>query len=431
MRTENEIKALFEKILKRVSAPDAQISYAYRRSIATRFGENSITQNMGGANEHIRLEVAFGTRQGSYISNSTDDTAIDRLVKIAESIAKISPENPEYMPPVEPQTYLKIPERFCKKAESITPEEIANDIAKVVEFAKSTDYKASGLFEISVSQSAMMNSKGLFAFEKSTGIDYSTTIHGPKGSGFASENNEFYKNIDVERMARKAHETAVSAQDPKDIEPGDYTVIFEPQAVFDLLEFFGWDMGARDADEGTTAFAGKIGEKLFSDKINIYTDPTDPEIPGSIFGEDGLATRKIEWVKDGVLVRLNHNRFWAKQKGTDPDPALFPIHITGENNTLQDLISQCKKGLLLKRLWYIRYVDRKEFLLTGMTRDGFFLIEDGKIAHPVKNLRFNESPIVFLKNVVALGKSERVGSWAKVPPMMSENFTFSSKTESL
>ncbi|MGQ9615207.1 MAG: metallopeptidase TldD-related protein [Spirochaetota bacterium] len=165
--------------------------------------------------------------------------------------------------------------------------------------------------------------------------------------------------------------------------------------------------------------------------MDISTRIDDPEVPAPPFGLDCLASRNTVWVRDGVVERLRHDRYWASRKGTEPDPLLFPIFVEGENRSLSELISMCKKGLLVKRLWYIRYVDRKRLLLTGITRDGVFLIEDGEVKTPVKNLRFNESPVVFLQNITGMSRPCRISNMAKVPGMMSEGFTFSSGTESI
>jgi len=431
MRNREEIKELIDRILAKTSAEHVDIEFGYGSNLATRFGDNAITQNMSGKEEILRLVTAFGKKHGSSITNKMDDASIEKLVTRAEGIAKTSPEDPEYMPPIEPQKYPEVPKRFYQDVVDITPQQLAAEIRKTIDTAKGDGYNASGLFETNHTIKAIANNRGMFAFDQSTNIEYSTTIHGEKGSGHAFENSETLAGVDAGRMAKRALGTAIAAQNPVDIEPGDYTVIFEPLAVIDILGFLAWNMSARDADEGTTAFSGKVGEKLFSDKINITTEIDDPELPVPYFGMDGLASKRIEWVKNGVLKRLRHDRFWAAQKGEEPDPHLYPIFIGGENKSVADLIASCKNGLLVKRLWYIRYVDRKELLLTGMTRDGFFRIRDGKVTEPVKNLRWNESPIVFLNNVLALSRPEIVGSWAKVPAIMSEGFTFSSKTESL
>ncbi|MBN2541905.1 TldD/PmbA family protein [bacterium] len=431
MRTKEEIKGLLTSVLAKVTAPQAQAEYYFGHSLATRFGENAITQNMGGEEENIRLITAYDKKHGSSITNKLQEKSLTNLVKRAEDIAKNSPEDPEYMPPVKPQEYPDVPPRFFKDVTELSPEHIAKEINKVVQMAKGENFKASGLFEANYGIRAIANSEGLFAYDKYSGMEYSTTFHGPRGSGSATESGEAVSQVNAEAMASRALDTAISAQNPQDIEPGDYTVIFEPQAVIDFLGFFAYNMTQRDADEGTTVFAGKVGEKLFGDKVTLTTELDDPELPAPPYGLDGLPVRRTTWVENGVVKRLRHDRFWAAQKNTEPDPVLYPIFMEGEDRAIDDLVSMCEKGVLVKRLWYIRYVDRKELLLTGMTRDGFFLVEDGKIVAPVKNLRFNESPVVFLSNIVAMSKPQRVGSWAKVPAIMSRNFTFSSKTESV
>jgi len=205
----------------------------------------------------------------------------------------------------------------------------------------------------------------------------------------------------------------------------------EPQAVADVLAFLPRDMDARDADEGVTVFADKTDSKLFSSLINISIEIDDPGLPAAPFGEDGLPAKRTVWVQDGRIKRLRHDRYWALQRNTEPDPIRYPIFISGGKDSVEDLVRNCRRGLLVKKLWYIRYVDRKELLLSGMTRDGLFLVENGKIVRPVGNLRFNESPVVFLQNVVSLSEPRYVGGWAKVPAIMSEGFTFSSTTDSL
>jgi predicted Zn-dependent protease len=276
----------------------------------------------------------------------------------------------------------------------------------------------------------MATSKGLFAFDRSTGVSFSTTMHGPSGSGANSESANCAAEVDADTIAREALDTAIAAQEPREIEPGDYTVIFEPQAVADLLEYLFWSMDARDADEGTTAFAGKVGEKFLHESVTISTEIDNPRLPACCYGADGLPARRTTWVENGVLKRLRHDRFWARERGAEPDPMFRPVFMKGEDRSVEELVAQCDRGLLVKRLWYIRHVDFRELLLTGMTRDGLFLVQGGKVAGAVKNLRFNESPIVFLKNVVAMSRPARVGG-IQVPGVMSTDFTFSSKTESL
>jgi predicted Zn-dependent protease len=431
MRTHNEIKQILDSVMSKLSGVEAQASYRSDYSLATRFGENSITQNMGGEIENLRLKVYKGKRSGSYETNRFDDESLNRLVKIASAMAEDSPEDPEYLPLPGPQEYLDIPCGWSDDVVNLAPDVIAGDIAKVVSAAKVKGFKASGLFEARAAVNAIANTNGLFAFDNSTDITYSTTVHGPAGSGKAEISRNSYADMDVEKLLNTAVENSVMAQNPVDIEPGDYTVIFEPAAMLEFFAFMVWNMDARDADEGTTVFAGKVGEKMFSDKVTVTLKTDCKELPAPKFGDSGIAVKPRTWIEKGILKKLEHSRFWAEKKGEQPDPALYPFFMEGEDNSVEDLVKKCKRGLLVKNLWYIRYVDRRELLLTGMTRDGLFLIEDGKIVSPVKNLRWNESPIVFLNNIVAMSRPERVLQYAMLPGVMSEGFTFSSKTESV
>ncbi len=430
MRTRNEVQDLLQQVLAHVSADEAIVNYAANTGLATRFGDNAITQNLSTREESLRLVVANGRRHGSSITNKTDADAIRDLVRRAEDIAAHSPEDPEYMPALGPQDYPEVPQRHFADAAALSPADLAGNIAGAVKLATGSGCIASGLATAGAGANAMATSKGLFAFDQSTGTSFSTTMHGPAGSGAATDHVKSAAELDAASIAQRALDTAVAAQDPRDIEPGDYTVVFEPKAVSDLLAFFTWSLDARDADEGTTPLAGQLGKQLLSDRVTLYTQIDDPEIPACPFGADGLPMQPTTWVENGVIKRLYHDRYWADRKGERPDAGLQPVSMAGGDGTVDDLVAQCDRGLLVKSLWYIRYVDARQLLLTGMTRDGLFLIENGKVTAPVKNLRFNESPIVFLRNVAALSAAERLGS-TRIPGVISREFTFSSTTESV
>jgi predicted Zn-dependent protease len=431
MRKLNEVQKLLYGVLSIVRAQHATVTYSYQNSLVTRFGHNIITQNMGGDEEWVEVEVAFGQKHGSSGTNRLDLDSIRETVRRAQTIAEDSPEDPEYIPPPGPQNYPEVPARYFEDVEEAGAEVIASKIGEVVDMARGCDCIAGGIFATGSGLTAVANTMGLYGHDKYSNVDFSVTIHGPDGSGFYSGNSESFGSVDPLKIAREAIETARAAQNPRDIEPGEYTVVFEPQAVFDFLTFLFMDLEARTADEGATVFSGQTGKQLFKKCMNISTRIDDPELPAPPLGLHGLASRNTVWIRDGIVERLRHDRYWASLKGTEPDPLLFPIFMDGEQRDLSELVSMCKKGLLVKRLWYIRHVDRKRLLLTGITRDGLFLIEDGKITTPVKNLRFNESPIVFLQNIIGMSRPCRIGNMAKVPGVMSEGFTFSSKTESI
>jgi len=431
VRDRDEVQALLERVLAQVSADEASVSYSDGGGHATRFGENAITQNMGGESERLSLTAAFGTRHGSASTTRVDAESLAALVSRAEANARVSPEDPEFVPYPGSQTYPATAPRFFAEVARLTPLDLAGDVARVIEIVKAGGYRTGGLFSYNYGGYALANSHGLLACDRPTNLGYSLTVHGPRGSGACARNAERPAGIDAAALARTALETARQAQDPQDIEPGDYTVIFEPQAVADLLGPMAWCLRARDTEEGSTAFTGKLGTRIAAPGVTLATVIDSPLLPAGPFGDAGLAARPMTWIRAGVLERLMHDRYWARQKGETPDPSLMPLFLAGEERSLDELVAGCADGLLVKRLWYIRFVDEKQLLLTGMTRDGFFRIHDGKVVHPVKNLRFNESPLTFLQNAVAMSRAERVGNGWVVPAVMSEGFTFSSKTESV
>jgi predicted Zn-dependent protease len=241
--------------------------------------------------------------------------------------------------------------------------------------------------------------------------------------------------MDVLALSKIAAAKATNSAGAKAIEPGKYTVILEPLAASDILGslFRGFD--ARSADEGRSFMSKKgggtrLGEQLFSENVNIYSDPFNPELPSSTWNGEGLALKRTQWVKDGVIKNLSYSRFWAAKKGVEPLPFNRSIVIEGGTQSLQDLIKSTEKGILVTRFWYIRSVDPQTLLLTGLTRDGTFYIENGEIKFPIKNFRFNESPVIMLNNVEALGKPVRTGS-GMIPPMKIKDFTFSSLSDAI
>ena len=241
--------------------------------------------------------------------------------------------------------------------------------------------------------------------------------------------------MDVLALSKIAASKATGSAGAKAIEPGKYTVILEPLAASDILSnmFRGFD--ARSADEGRSFMSKKgggtrLGEQLFSENVNIYSDPMNPELPSPTWSGDGLTLKKTQWVEKGVVKNLSYSRFWAAKKGVEPIPFSRSIVIEGGTQSLKDLIKSTEKGILVTRFWYIRSVDPQTLLLTGLTRDGTFYIENGEIKFPIKNFRFNESPIIMLNNVEALGKSVRTGS-GMIPPMKIKDFTFSSLSDAI
>jgi predicted Zn-dependent protease len=243
------------------------------------------------------------------------------------------------------------------------------------------------------------------------------------------------KRFDGAASSAIAVDKAVASREAQAIEPGKYTVIMEPTAAVELLQPLVFGMDARSADEGRSPLSkagggSKVGEKLVGDAVTIWSDPTSDDVPTSPWGNDGRPYEKTHWIENGVVQNLYYSRYWAEKQGKPATPAPSNFLMAGGKASLDDLIKDTARGILVTRFWYIRFVDPQTLLLTGLTRDGTFLIEDGKIKHAIKNLRFNESPIIMLNNVEALGQPVRIQG-SMIPPMRIRDFTFTSLSDAV
>ncbi len=302
---------------------------------------------------------------------------------------------------------------------------------------------AAGFLEDQKGYSAMMNSKGLFAYYKSTNVNFSLTVRTEDGtgSGYVAKGYSDVNKLDTAAATKIAMQKSLGSKGARALEPGKYTVILEPTAAVVLLENIYFDMDARSADEGRSFFSKpggktKLGEKIVDERVTFFSDPTHPELPASSWSGDGMPQEKLMWIDKGVVKNLSYSRYWAKEKGVKPVPFPNNMIMTGGTATLEEMIKSTQRGILVTKLWYIRSVDPQTLLQTGLTRDGTFYIEDGKIKYPIKNFRFNESPIIMLNNLEMLGKTERVVSTESnqnymVPPMKIREFTFSSLSDAV
>jgi predicted Zn-dependent protease len=282
-----------------------------------------------------------------------------------------------------------------------------------------------------------MNSNGLFAYNKSTNVEFTVTMRSNDGTGSGWVTRDFndVSKFDAAEASKVAIDKAVMSREAKAIEPGKYTVILEPSAGLGLLEGLGRSISARSADEGRSFMSKegggtKMGVKIVDERVNLWSDPLNEEVPAGTWNGEGQPLKKTSWIENGVVKNLAYDRFWAQEKGVEPVPFPSNFIMGGGDASLEDLIKSTKKGILVTRLWYIRSVDPQTLLYTGLTRDGTFYIENGKIKYPVKNFRFNESPIIMLNNLETLGKQVRVDG-SLIPYMKIRDFTFTSLSDAV
>ncbi len=434
--TQEEAKQIIDKVLSFATADETAVSLSGGRTGNIRYARNTV--NTSGETNEINLNITsvYGKRSGSSSINELDDESLKRAVARAEEIAKLAPENPEYMPMLGAQDY-GTSRTFVESTDKINPEYRAQVASDSIKSSGDNDLTAAGYLEDFSGFSAMGNSRGLFGYNKSTSVDFSVTVRTSDGTGSGYASRDFndvslLKSKEVTDLAVQKAKASVNAQA---IEPGKYTVILEPTAAYDLLRLMTFNLDARNADEGRSFLSKKgggtrLGEKLFDERVNIYSDPAHPEIPSAPWTNDGLPREKTTWVENGVVKNMFYSRYWAEQQGVKPVGRPGGVIIEGGDQSLADMIKSTERGVLVTRFWYIRAVDPQTLLYTGLTRDGTFYIENGQIKFPVKNFRFNESPIIMLNNIEALGKLQRVGG-SMVPAMKIRDFTFTSLSDAV
>lgn len=433
--SKEEARQIMEKALSFSSADACVINMSGSESGNIRYARNTVTTSGHRSNQSLVVQASFGKKSGTATIDEFDDASLEKVVKRAEELAKLSPENPEFMTPLEPQTYDE-PVSYVEATANITPEYRAEVALNSITPAKTKDVTAAGFLNDSAGFSALLNSNGLFAYNKSTNADFTVTMRSNDGTGSGWVTRDFndINKFDAKEASQVALDKALMSREAKAIEPGKYTVILEPAASVQLLQNMSRSFNARTADEGRSFMSKdggtKLGDKIVDERVNIWSDPLHPDVPTSTWNGDGQPLKKMKWIENGVVKNLAYSRYWAQEKGVDAVPSPNNFIMDGGDASLDDLIKSTKKGILVTRFWYIRSVDPQTLLFTGLTRDGTFYIENGKIKYPVKNFRFNESPIIMLNNLETLGEQVRV-SGNLVPYMKIRDFTFTSLSDAV
>jgi len=440
--SKDEAQTILKKVLGFSTADECEATLTGETGGNVRSARNTISTAGAVDNVSLAVESRFGKRSGVATCNQFDDATLRRCVQRAEEIAKLAPESPEYVPLLGPQQYMASPKSFAQNTANITPDYRAQQTAASMQLCDTKKLDSAGFLEDSAGFIAKRNNKGLEAYQQVTSLSYSVTVRTKEGtgSGYATADYNDISKFDAARLTQIAADKATGSVGAKALEPGKYTVILEPAALVantdaSLLGALMNAFDARNADEGRSFLSKKgggnrKGEKMFDERITIYSDPSNAEIPDLAFSGDGRPQKKMTWIEKGVVKNMYTSRFWAQKAGIPDIPRPGSWIMEGGTQTTADLIKGTQKGILVTRLWYIRPVDPQTLLFTGLTRDGTFYIENGKIKHPVKNFRFNESPVIMLNNIEAIGKPVRLAG-NLVPPLKVRDFTFTSLSDAV
>ena len=441
--TRDQAAGIVERVRTLSGADEVLVNLASSYTGNTRFAANQMSTAGGVVNAALTVQSSFGPKHAVVQTNDLSDEAIERTVKQSEALARLAPDDPEAMPALPAQEYEQVASYFESTAD-LSPADRAQAALVALEVTRGAkDLHAAGFLVTGANANAIGNSKGLFAYHRNTFANYTLTVRTSDGtgSGWAAADHPDWSQIDYRSVGERAIEKARLSRNPVAIEPGRYTVILEPQAVGDLVQLIGNYADARSADEGRSPFVkqgggNKIGEKIVDERISMYSDPRDPQLLSQPFDGEGFPLARQMWIENGVLKQLIYSRFWAQKQGKTPTGAPQSLKMTGGTQSVDDMIRSTPRGVYVTRLWYLREVDPRTILYTGLTRDGTFLIEDGRISKAIQNFRFNESPLFMLNNVDALGQPVRLagteqGGDVVMPAIKVRDFNFTSLSEAV
>lgn len=439
--SEKEARSICERVFGYVRADDAQVSVDSEDYSHLRFAANAFTTSGQREETNVRVTTWIGKKKGTISTTEIDGESLQAAVGQAEEIARRSPVDREYLPTLKQQHY-KAADGYREATAQVSLNERAKAISDVLNECERNKTVGAGFHQAQGTATALATKNGNFVYNRSSVVGLSITARTPdgSGSGYFQRNHFDVAKLNVQRLAREAIQKALRSRGARAIDAGRYTVILEPQAVADLLTFLPLSFNARSADEGRSPYSlpgGKtrLGEKIFDERIQVYSDPQHPELPGAIAAQGGLPAQKFYLVRNGVLENLIYTRFWAMQKQREPSPG--PVNSILESSaagvSIDEMIKSTDRGLIVSRFWYIRSLDPRTISLTGLTRDGVWFIERGEIKHPVRNFRFNQSVLQMLApgNVELVGAPERVNSSMMMPALKIKQFNFTSQSEAV
>jgi len=464
MLTQEQADNIFDRIKKLSSADEVEVLFSGGKFALTRFANNTIHQNVAEENAVVSVRTVFGGRTARATTNKFDDESLRQVVKSSESLARVQHPDPDLLPiPTVgegagpgPGAALVVPSRCFESTAAITPEFRAEGVRKIVAVADRHKLTTAGVFSSGEWFEGIFNSRGLNRWHTQTSAEVSITMLAADSSGWQKANSPDVANLDPLKLAAIAAQKAVDSAHPRELAPGRYTVILEASAVLDIVGFMFWDYSGMAILDQRSFLTGRIGTKLFGENITILDEVAHPLQAGSPFDGEGVLRKKVALIEDGVVKRVVYARGTAERmRKSEYRDSVGPVEATGHGfslpnemgemplnivvapssnpQSLEQMIASTERGILVTRLWYIREVEPFEKMLTGMTRDGTFYVENGKVRGGVRNFRFNESLIHMLSHVEAMSVPVRSCGEESfdmvVPAMKVRDFNFTEVTK--
>lgn len=465
--TRQQAKSLAEQILSYSRAKDCEVSLEQAHTAYARFAANDVTTSGSALTLDISITSGDGRRHGTAHASNSDPTTLKETMARSEELMESAQPDAEYLDALPPQKYPVTP-AFDSQTAKIGPTDRAETAKLALDVARARGLQGSGFSETITRWSALGNKKRNFGFSTSTIARFATTMRTADGtgSGWAGRTSSRFATIPAQQLVERAAHKAETSAHPQALPPGRYTVVLEPQAVADLIGNLMGSFSRRLADQGRSFLSkpgggNRLGEKIFPEMITLRSDPLHPQVPGRPWAGGGIGgvgaflgfggfgggaftgvpSRKTTWIEKGVVKALSVDRYWAKKIHSDPVPFSGSLILEGGAGTAEDLVAGMDRGLLITHFFYIRPVNPQNVELTGLTRDGVWLVEKGKILHPVNNLRFNESPVNLLKNAEALSAAVPAGGGSGggflggpgmlMPGIRARDFSFTSQSDAV
>ena len=459
MLNQDQCNDIFDRIKKFSTADETEVYISGGRSALTRFANNTIHQNVADENHVVSVRTVFGGRTARATTNKLDEESLRRVVQAAESLSKVQQPNPDLLPMYDGKgSARQVPSRSFKETCAVGPQERAAAVGKIVEVAKREKLVTAGIFSVSESVEGIFNSHGLARYHQQTSSEISITMLAADSSGWQKANSPDVRNLDAVALAEVAARKARQSAAPRELGPGKYTVILEPAAVLDLVGFMFYDFAGLAVLDQRSFLNNRVGTKLFGENISIQDDVAHPLQSGSGFDGEGVPRRTVALVENGVVKNLVYARATAEkmkkselaakvgdvcatghgfllpnEMGEAPMNLVFAAPEKGSAKSVDEMVASTERGVWVTRLWYIREVDPYEKILTGMTRDGTFYVENGKVQYGVRNFRFNQSLVELLSKVEALSTPVRASGEESfdmvVPAMKVKDFNFTEVTK--
>jgi predicted Zn-dependent protease len=444
---------LTDEILGRSEADQTEVVVIARDSALTRFANSAIHQNVAEKNPEVRIRVVVrdpGTRTGGRIgmasTNSLEEEALVRTLEKAVAMARLQPLNPDFVSLPEPLPLTAV-DAFSESTAGCTPERRARGAGIICTMARDKGASAFGALTTTVQELAVASSLGTFAYHHETSADINTVVMTDTGAGYASALSQDLDRLDFEALGREAVDKCLRSQNPRALGPGDYTVILEPYAVQDLVQMFGFTgFSAVAVDEGRSFMSGRLDEQVVDPRVSIWDDGHDPAGIPLPFDFEGVPKSRVEMIRNGAAGRPVYSSYQAHKEGRASTGHALPLpsyidalalnaFFGPGDSSIEEMIAGTERGVYITRFHYTRPVEPVRVVITGMTRDGTFLVERGEIAQPVKNLRFTQSYIEALNRVEAIGRDTKLLSGVfgvardSVPALKLGGFSFTGATE--